>query len=192
MGAVSFHKEFETSKPVNQVIHNMQERARERYGDDPYNGSISTCHLIHRTVKLADEYSKKIDAKADAYIERDNWGRKREISVLDLGVCGYEKVIIKKKAIASKRKTKVVYALRTHNEKFIRSYEDKDKAVEAMMRYASEYQEYCYINKETCMIEGTPTIMEAVVTRRKFKSKPKDMTNVYPIHKYVIYGFAAE
>lgn len=192
MGAVSFHKEFETSRPVLQEIGKMQERARVRYGDDPYNGSISTCYLIHRPVKLADEYSKKVDEKADAYIERDNWGKKCEISVLDLGVCGYEKVTVKKKAIASKRKTKVVYALRTENEKFIRSYEVKEKAVDAMMRYASEHQEWCYINKETCMIEGTPTIMEAVVTKRKFKSKPKDMTNVYPIHKYVIYGFAAE
>lgn len=192
MGAVSFHYEFETSKSAYQEIKDMQERAKKRYGDDPYNGSITTCDRINRVVKLSDIYSKKADAKANAYIEKDNWGRKREISVLDLGICGYEKVTVKKKTIASKRKTAIVYVLRTYGEKFIRSFNDKTKAIDAMLSYATEHQENCYINKENSMVEGTPTIMEAIVTKKTYKTKPKDMTNVLPVHKYVIYGFAAE
>lgn len=192
MGATNFYKAFETSKNVYHVIADMKTEAEKRYGTDPYNGTIATCDHVNRVVKLADTYSKSVDAKASKYIEKDGWGRKREISVLDLGVCGYKKITVKKKAIASKCKSKVVFVLRDEDERLVRSFEDKAKAVDAMMRYASEHQAYCYINRETVMTEGTPTIMEAAVTSKTYKSKPKNMTNVHPIHRYVIYGWAAD
>lgn len=197
MGATEFAITW-TGTDYKQGFRELRDQATFEYGNDPYNGTISTTGLCGRPHKVADRYTKTAEKKAQAYIEKVDYGEKRKTHVIDLGVCGYEVARFVKvphtSADAQFQTRYVAYA----DERELGTYKTAaearaalEKAI-ALPRNASV--SYFHVEKKTVKVSGKSTTTCAYERQvRVMKSAPKTTpkgATVTPIHKFVFYGLA--
>lgn len=84
MGAISFivkGEGFEARKVFDRLVKD----AKKEYGNNSYNGTISTCDLERITI-FSSKYSKEIEEKAISQIKEWDYGEKWQARCLDLGL----------------------------------------------------------------------------------------------------------
>ena len=85
MGACNFI-EFGEGRNVREAYATLVEEAVFEYGHDPYNGTISTCTLSRRPVKVVQKtWGPLAERKAVAIAEKEDWGEKWEARAIDCG-----------------------------------------------------------------------------------------------------------
>jgi len=87
MGACNFI-DFKAAETAQEAYDALVQDAFWEYGHDPYNGTISTCWLKGRPVRIADEWSEDVRELAIAEADANGWGEKREARAIDCGATG--------------------------------------------------------------------------------------------------------
>jgi hypothetical protein len=82
MGAVTFKNEITTTLSVAEAFEKLKRQARREYGNNAYNGTISTCYGLRRSKLTLPNYSAKQLRIAYDFIEED-------IDTLDKRECSY-------------------------------------------------------------------------------------------------------
>ena len=197
MGAQNF---FITQKArtVEEAFEILVEDAKYERGHDRYNSSISTCSLRGRPVKVFNKYSPKNKSLAIEIAKAEDFGEKRTTKYIDLGVCGYELVEVKRTKSEYSAKYKMMYVVFDEYGKKVGSDAVKGAAEGKAMSYALEHSCSCTIIKKYEIVEGNSCVCEVDVDRKFFlpEDKPrlprKPGKFLYPIHEYAFYGVAAE
>lgn len=85
MGACNFI-EFGVGKTAKDAFDALVEEAIYYYGHSDYNGTISTCDLSRKPVKVIQKtYGPRAQKKAVQIAKDDNWGEKWEARIIDCG-----------------------------------------------------------------------------------------------------------
>ena len=199
MGATNFAIEW-TGTDYEQGFRRLANEAEREYGWDSYNGTISTTRLSRtRPHKIADRYTKTADKRAEAYLEKVDYGRKWETQVLDLGITGYEISKFVKvphtKADAQFQTRYVAYADSYEIGTYKTAAEARAALEDAIARPRYSKTRYFHAEKKSVKVAGKSTTTCAYerqtrVTKTKPKTTPKGAT-VTPIHKFVFYGWAS-
>lgn len=71
MGATTFRKEITTTLSVGDAYEKLKRKARRAYGNNGYNGTISTCDGLRRCKLVLPNYSQKQLKIAYEFIEND-------------------------------------------------------------------------------------------------------------------------
>src|SRR5690625_290978 len=100
MGATDFVEIITASSP-QEGYKEIVEDYISMYGNDPYNGTMSTSRLGN-VVKRYDKYLKRNEDEAFKYVHDENGGEKGVAKVIDLGVVEWRAITIKKKATGNK------------------------------------------------------------------------------------------
>ena len=204
MGACTFREEAygESAKKVYDLLCS---EAEEEYGDDCYNGTISTTYFC-KISKSFDKPTLTNEKKANKFI-REHLEKidKRDCYCVDLGIDHYEIVTVKKqspKVSSPKFKKKYVVHYSTEgfrsNKEKTKSFDSKKEAENFTMKeQLSNPEDSIFVTTEYVVVKGNNTIstMKVEITTKKTMSKSlKQMPNriVKPIHKYIFYGWAAE
>lgn len=193
MGACSFINKAEASS-VYEAFDRLVEGAVRKYGDNRYNGTISTCNL-GRTIKTFEKYSKTNEDKAYKLIEKDNYGEKRCAKAIDLGIIYYEITTIKKLAV-KKDKPKWTMTYVVHYGNRTKLYKTKTESDTEAIKLLKKGEKDVYVSKEYVnVVKGSEIVSEFKIEKKQLKSKPKTLKpnqTCKEIHKYIFYGFAAE
>lgn len=193
MGACSFINRAEASS-VYEAFDRLVEEAVRKYGDNPYNGTISTCSL-GRTIKTFEKYSKTNEDKAYKLIEKDNYGEKRCAKAIDLGAVYYEVTTIKKLP-SKKEKPKWIMAYVVHYGEKAKSFKTKTLADAEAIKLLKNGEKDVYVSKEYVnTVKSSEIVSEFKIEKKQSKYKPKTLKPnqaCKEIHKYIFYGFAAE
>lgn len=203
MGAVEFYHEAIASS-ASSAFKTIVNDARERYGDNPYNGTISTCRMgsIHRIG--SGVYEKNLDAEARSYVAKKDGGRKWEAGVLDLGVVYYDVVEAKKEGanpLTAKYLTK--HAVIDGTGKVICYKDTKKEADDEAKRlvlesYAKDKLEDYIVKKIPVNVNNGNDVESTFYPKAHrvmgTEGKPKNTKGkvVVEAHKYVFYGLASE
>ena len=196
MGAASF-MHIEEGFSIREVFERLGNEATRCHGSDPYNGTISTCSL-GRCARSYPEWSKALENQVvNDLNNRINSWHKRFADYVDLGVCGYMVVTVKKTnaTYTAKYKQKFVVYDRFGTKTF-GAFDTKPLADAAAVKLALNNPNGDYGVKKTMVkLEGNDEVSRFTVEQKRVQKKPRaaDAPNVrvYPIHKYVLYGFAA-
>ena len=89
MGAVNFVHVM-TGYDVEEAFNILVAEAEREYGDDIYNGTISTTSLSPVFSLKFDKYRPENGVKAYRLIEKEDFGEKWLSKPIDLGVMHYE------------------------------------------------------------------------------------------------------
>lgn len=199
MGAQPFTHLIEGSNP-SECFERLVNDAIYEYGNDSYNGTISTCTLGRMTV-LADKYSDTVLKRARKKVNDDENGDKRVATVLDLGVVGYDIVTAKKVPVKAKEKaeyrTKFVVLKEAYDSsKVIATKETKTEADEYAISQALKEPNFDYrVAKRPVKInKGSEYLTDIEISVKRVKTKPKKAPKnavVSEAHKYLFYGWAA-
>lgn len=196
MGAASF-VHIEEGFSIREVFERLGSEAIRCHGSDPYNGTISTCSL-GRCARSYPEWSKALeDQVVNDLNNRMNSWHKWSADYVDLGVCGYMVVTVKKTnaAYTAKYKQKFVVCDR-FGIKSYGAFDTKPLADTAACTLALQKPDgdFC-VRKTMVRLEGNDEVAFFRVEKKRVDKKPKVTSGpnvrVYPIHKYVLYGFAA-
>lgn len=98
MGATNFEHECD-AYDAKAAFRILSVSARREYGEDCYNGTISTCSFGHVTAKTYGKTGKVTKTslkKAYDLVERDDWGRKWYCDAIDCGVKEWHVITLKK------------------------------------------------------------------------------------------------
>lgn len=203
MGAVSF-MQCGYGENYKDVFNDLVNEATYEYGNNDYNGTISTC-FISSYKKMADVYSASVEKTArklaagnmdDVY--------KRNCVVLDLGIVHYEIVKVKKiiPKITRKAEYKQKYAVMRWEDneifsKMIKHYDTKKEAdADAIRRSLKNPNDSYFVVKRMINTNnGDDTVTQFKTEIIKRKTKPKTIPEgciVKEIHKYLFYGVASE
>lgn len=194
MGATNFCI-IQQGRDVHKVFEQLITEARNEYGNDPYNGTISTCSLRGAPAKSFETYKPANEKEAVDYVQRHNYGDKWVANYIDLGICGYEIIEVSRNRrdnTASFAKMHVVYDEMGHaicHEKQLKVA--KEKAVDYALKYGCDV----FIRYEYVKTEGSSTICEYSCKKTFSETKPRVQENqrrrIVPVHKYMFYGWAA-
>lgn len=200
MGATNFAIEATGTDPV-ALFEELANDARDEYGYDGYNGTISTC-CFGRITKRFEKYSKTNEKKAYEFVEKESYGTKRNADVVDMGVVEWRVTTIKKKTYSDQ---KPVYRMKyvalestgvfqEPNE--LKAFDTKKEADDYVLKIAIKHPNRSYrVEYSSVLISGSPTVTRFEKEVKAYKSKPnlKPMANriVEPVHKYLFYGWAA-
>ena len=88
MGENLYCTEIE-SRDIRLVFNQLVDNARYSYGDDPYNGTISTTSLA-RIIYYSDKYGKRIASKFNKEPKEKFYPNKWETNAVNLGLVGYQ------------------------------------------------------------------------------------------------------
>lgn len=83
MGAECFCNRA-NGKTAREAFNKLCDIAIHNYGNDPYNGTISTCDMGRCTLSF-DKYEKENADKAFEHIKEEEYGRKWYADYVDLG-----------------------------------------------------------------------------------------------------------
>ena len=197
MGARNF---FTTAKGENvwKAFDELVEQAKYESGHDRYNGTISTCTLRGIPVKTFVNYLPENRRLAMEIAKAEDYGEKRVAKYIDLGICGYELVEVKRMKYAYNAKHKLMYVIYNENFKQVDSDVNKGAAEEKAIKYALEHNCDCHIKKEYRKIEGNDRVCEIEVKRKFYLPEDKPRFTRSPdktltaIHEYAFYGVACE
>lgn len=196
MGAQEFfitHK----AKTVEEAFNELVEQSEYERGHDRYNGSISTCSLRSRPVKVFDKYSPKNKSFAMEIARAEDFGEKWTAKYIDLGVCGYELIEVKRTKREYTAKYKMMYVIYNEDGKEIGSDLVKGAAEGKAMTYALEHGCSCTILKEYKKTEGNSRVCEVEIKRKFYlpEDKPRlpraPLKFLIPIHEFAFYGIAS-
>lgn len=194
MGADSFVVK-DSGRSVSEVFNKLVEDAVYEFGNDCYNGTIATCDL-GRCIKSFDTYDKDNETFAKYIIKEHHNGVKGRADYIDLGVCGYEEVTIKRTKMKVDIKTETRYGVFDEVcEKLVHRDAHFETPAEAEA-FAKEWSKKgcdCNIVKFKRKISGNDIIVKYTTETKRTEKKPrkKKNTEIYPIHRYVFYGYAS-
>ena len=189
---------------VGDAWNKLYEDCRDEYGDNPYNGTFSTCDLVGSPYTVADMYSPASKKKGWEYVHdhiEDVY--KRCAKVVDLGVSGYIVRSVARKATHKEppkyqERFQIICTERDPDERGYRPVtcgtkaEADKKAKEMMLKDGLER----IVAKKKVLVSGTDTVTEFTVSDKRYKSKPhlKNMEGrrIIELHQYIFYGWAAE
>ena len=197
MGAREFFI-TQKAKSVEEAFGILVEEAEYEKGHDRYNGSISTCSLRGRPVKVFDKYSPENRRLAMNFAKADDFGEKWVAKYIDLGICSYELVEVVRTNHPNSAKFKLMYAVYNDDGKYVGSADVKGAAEELAMKYALSHSCSCYIQKEYRKIEGNNRVCTIDVKRKSYLPEdkprlPRSATKtLIAIHEYAFYGLASE
>ena len=197
MGAREFFI-TQKAKSAEEAFGILVEEAEYEKGHDRYNGSISTCSLRSRPVKVFDKYSPSNRSFAMDIAKADDFGEKWVAKYIDLGICGYELVEVVRTNHPNTAKFKLMYVVYDDDGKFVGSADVKGAAEELAMKYALSHGCSCYIQKEHRKIEGNNRVCTVDVKRKSYLPEdkprlPRSATKtLVEIHEYAFYGLASE
>ena len=196
LGYSQFEEYTEAASPEEGFARLVAE-AKSLYGDDPYNGTISTCNL-GRVVHIADKYSTAAENKAAAWMKKYP-GQKWVAACLDCGVTAYRKVTVKKATAPAKGTvyaSRYVLSEKSHGRNVSEKiFERKEDAEHEEFRLAAKHPEnLCRITRTKVLVAGTEATVTFEPHVENTGKKPKETKNskVVPIHRYIYYGLAAE
>jgi len=183
MGACSFQTSS-YGKTINEAYRNACDEAREEYGNDPYNGTISTTHGFRdvtadfkRSGLSLNEYIVKHIGNLN---KRDVWG-----------ICVKEPVVNKNKV-----KSKVEHIVSKGTKKWVLKYVVEERfsgnfvASERTKGAAvTKARKHCEATQTTCTIRMTKELEKgnAMVATVEYKKATNESNG-----KYVFFGWAAE
>lgn len=156
-----------------------------RYGDDQYNGKISTCSL-QKCYRNFDIYKKGNEEKAWKFLEKLNVD-KRDAYAVDLGVKYYE--VRKCRFVKGTGSFKVQFCV---NRKIFNTLK---QAKDYALAYAKQTKEKAVVTKKYVNQNGDDTFGYVDVSVKEYTKKPKripDNATIREIHAYCFYGMAAE
>lgn len=193
MGACSFIKTAYAGS-AREAFDSLVKDAIREYGDNSYNGTISTCSY-GGTVMRFDKYSKSNEDKAYKLIEEDGYGEKWDAKAIDLGIVHYEVTTIKKVSV-KKEKPKWTMMYVVHYGGRTKLFKTKTESDAEAMKLLKNGESDVYVSKEYVnTVKGSEVVSEFKIEKKKSKTKPKSLkpNQTYnEIHKYMFYGFAAE
>lgn len=194
MGAESFCF-VEEGRNASEIFNRLAEECRREYGDNPYNGTISTCSLCEKPAKTYSVYSPEVEEDAYRFVESQGFGEKWDANYIDLGVCGYELVEVKRKNRKSDAKFQMMYNIYNESGKRVGSAKVKASAEQKAMEYAVKTDESVFIKKEQTVVSGDSRVCDVTVERKFFEEKPRlpraAGKELVSIHKYMFYGWMA-
>ena len=196
MGAASFFLTAK-AKSVEEAFNALVEEAQYERGHDRYNGSISTCSLRYRPVKVFSKYSPENRSLARNIAEAQDFGDKWVAKYIDLGICGYELIEVVRTNHLNTAKFKLMYVVYDDDGKFVGSADVKGAAEELAMKHALNRGCSCYIQKEHRKIEGNNRVCTVDVKRKTYlpEDKPRlprvATKTLIAIHEYAFYGWAS-
>ena len=137
MGAEAFCIVTENTD-ARKAFETLVAKAREEYGNRSYNGTISTCSM-GRCTRSYDHFSREVLDEAYALVESRDGGQKWVAQYIDLGVCGYETVEIKRRTKKSDAKFKMGYVLYDEDGKCRGGADTKGEAEGKAMKLAYDW-----------------------------------------------------
>ena len=199
MGATNFIHKVHGNDPY-KLFEMLVSEAEREYGEDSYNGTISTCSYGN-IVKRFDKYTVANEKKAMAYIDEKEGGQKWFANVIDLGVVQWEVTTIKKKTNSnSKPVYRMKYVVVQKKSYFeiedLKGFDTKLEADNyALKEFVKHPNNNYFVEKKSVKVSGdsVSTTFEKVVKVYKTKPNLKKLDNrvIEPIHKYIIFGMAA-
>lgn len=202
MGAESYILQAIAESP-EEAYKGLVEEARDEYGYDPYNGTISTTDGFEMAYPSYNpkNVTKKSIKDAYDYIKRDNNGRKYTATCIDCGIKGYILREVSRKATHKEPPRyetcyECVVMGERGNDEVIQSYPTKQQADKYMKRYLlHNVAEFPRVRKTRKLVSGTDTVTDFTVKSKTYKSRPhpKNMEDkqIIELHGYIFYGFGA-
>lgn len=201
MGAMNF---FETGKgkTPEEAFAEICAEAIDQYGNDCYNGTISTTELSGRLPHvIAKAYSEKSMDDGYEYAKADDFGQKWSSRCLDLGVYEYRIISTMKVCVPKdppKYETRyVVQELGTGPRakgKEIAAAVTKEKAEEIASMHSINYCTDVSVCKRKYLVSGAEETERFETSVKVQKKKPARVPKgavVEEIHMYGFYGWAA-
>lgn len=198
MGSAEVCKSIK-STDVRRGFESLVSEATYDYGNDSYNGTISTCSLARCEFKF-DKYTPANEKKAIRLIESSLYRvEKGTVHYIDLGVIEYRVIEVKKeKNPKFNPKYKLQFVVRQKFKDYDLEYFEKQKQAEDFAaKKTLETGCIHVVTKEYILAreKGVDNKVSATaITTKSYKSKPKlkDMPNrkIEEIHKYIFFGWA--
>ena len=199
MGMISFYV-TECGRDEYDAFSKLVREAQREYGEDMYNGTISTTELIGDPVVIAKEFSDESEDAGCKYAKKNNYGEKWESRCLDLGVTEYIVTTIKK-TLVPERETfmfEIGYILEEIRDGIVATvgmpFESKQEAEDAAAQRAIESGTRVVVCKATVPTKGRDVVSYVDPDVQHYKKLPKDFpegASVAEIHMYGFYGWAA-
>ena len=191
----------EDGTDAEEVFGKLCRNAEREYGDNMYNGTISTTslrHIHHNDKPYTKTYENKMYKR---YGSSDN-GSKWSCDCEDLGIIGYEvKKLTHKRVPQGKGAYITIYkviSIDDYDSDIGKAFPSKKEAEEYLKNHFAEYTGTVEIVekkiwKPSC--DGTKTVGTYKVETRVVKKKPSRPAKesiITPIHRYMFHGWAAE
>lgn len=199
MGMMNFYV-TECGRDEYDAFSKLVKEAQKEYGEDEYNGTISTTDLVGAPVVIAKKFSAESEHAGYEYAKRNNYGEKWESRCLDLGVQEYIVTTVKKTVIRE-RATLVFetrYILEEIRDGVIASvgepFKTKQEAEDAAIKRAIESGTRVVASRTKVPTKGRDVVSFVDPDVRHYKKLPKDLpegASVAEIHMYGFYGWAA-
>lgn len=199
MGAVNFYV-TECGIDECEAFDKLVTEATREYGEDEYNGSISTTKLVGDPVVIAKEFSDESKDAGYEYSKKHNYGEKCESRCLDLGVTEYVVTTVKK-TLVPERETFIFeskYILEEIRDGVVASvgkpFETKQEAEDAAVQRAIESGTRVVVCKVKVPTKGREVVSYVDPDVQHYEKLPKDLpegASVSEIHIYGFYGRAA-
>lgn len=199
MGAVNFYVTA-CGKDEREAFNKLVAEAMKEYGEDEYNGTISTTELVGDPVVIAREFSDESENAGYEYAKKNDYGEKWESGCLDLGVTEYIVTTAQKTLIQDR--VSPVFETRYILEEFIngvvrsvgKPFETEQEAEDAAAQRAIESGTRVVVCKATVPTKGRDVVSFVDPDVQHYKKLPKDLpegASVAEIHMYGFYGRAA-
>lgn len=199
MGMMSFYV-TECGKDEREAFNKLVAEATREYGEDEYNGSISTTELVGDPVVIAKKFSAESENAGYEYAKKNNYGEKWESRCLDLGVKEYLVTTVKK-TLVPERETfmfEIGYILEEIRDGIVatvgKPFETKQEAEDAAIKRAIESGTLVVASRTKVPTKGRDVVSFVESDVRHYKELPKDLpegASVAEIHMYGFYGWAA-
>lgn len=203
MGATNF-LHFANAKTAKAGFYQLTEDAIYEYGNDGYNGTISTTSFVGVTKTVADKYTKTAEKAAVKYIENHDFGRKWECRAVDCGVVEYRVITVKKDTSfkscgAPKYETRFVVVTDWNQKQVLdETFANQTEAIkawgEAVRRGKVDANTYVTIVKKPVLVAGRAEVARIVPVVKTYKSRPKNIPAgavLEEIHRFAYYGWAS-
>lgn len=190
MGAIKFY-ETASAATAQEAFGMLRSQAVEEYGNDPYNGTISTTDLVGEPVIIARKYSKRSENAGYKYAEQHAFGEKWEARALDLGVMKYRITTAEKLDLSGAPEPEFAVRYEADN----RTYETQEQAEQAAMQIAQNYGHNVSVCKVYVPVSGSNIVSQIVADAEECEKLPGRLpagAKVEKIHMWAFYGWAAE
>ena len=198
MGMISFYV-TECGRDEYDAFSKLVMEAQREYGEDMYNGTISTTELIGDPVVIAKEFSDESEDAGYEYAKKNNYGEKWESRCLDLGVKEYIVTTVKR-THSRPRQSRVCtqYILEEFKDGVVTSigkpFEIREEAEDAAMQRAIENGTRVVVRETQVLVKGKDVVTYMDPDVQHYEKLPKDLPEgavVSEIHVYGFYGRAA-
>ena len=209
MGAELFTM-TEKGNDVKEVFNNLVEEALYMYGNDPYNGTISTTSLANevRLPKEVQNSKNKNKAINELLMKDENFGfiHKWETRYADLGVSHYESYV--PKWVADARKPKIKRGVRTERKFSVvkKQNNTRTKSYQARNDFPNVTEAKKYAKEQALKTGEEFTIMQhrsndemfqvghmnLIADGKTYKTPRKLKTKVVkPVNEFIFFVYAA-